>query len=566
MRALDWIVFALFLGYVIYDGVRRTRGSKDLDAYYAGSRQIPWWAAGLSIMATQASAITVIGTTGDGHEYGMQFLHQYLGLPIAMVVLCVFFIPLLRQSPILTAYEFFETRFGPSTRSLASLVFLVSRCTALGLVIVAPAVVLSAMTGWDVTTTTIVIGVLTTGYTVLGGMNAVVWTDVKQMSVILVGLVVTFVILLVELLGSMSFGDVLSVAGAAGRLNAFEVVPDPEAGFWADKDNIWSGFFGGTFLMLAYFGCDQSQAQRLLTSPSANDSRKALLLSAFAKLPMQAGVLAIGVLLWVFHVLNGAPLYFHSGHAEEAAAKDPVVLGQVEARYEAAAAERRARMLELTARPRGADGQFEPTALEAYRDSVREVQSVRREAFALVSESKDTNHIFPHFILNQLPILLVGLLVAAIFAAAMSSVDSVLNSLSAATVVDFYRRWLRPKSTDAQQLVVARASTLVWGAFATIVAVWLSGGDSIIRKVNKVGSFFYGTLLGGFLLALLVRRAGERAATCGLVAGMATVLTIHATLIVHHLWYNLFGAAAVVLVGFGVSLTQSAPTRTTNSG
>ncbi|MFK7739238.1 MAG: sodium-coupled permease, partial [Planctomycetota bacterium] len=304
MRTIDWVVFFLFLTYVVWDGVRRRKGATDLEGYYAGGRRIPWWAAGLSIMATQASAITVIGTTGQGHEFGMEFVQSYFGLPFAMVLLCIFLVPYYRSRNVLTPYELLEDRFGPMSRSLASLIFLCSRCLALGAVIYAPSVALSALFGLDTFAAVLIIGTLTTGYTMIGGVAAVIWTDVKQMVVILAGLVIVFVMLLVDLwpdFGSLS--SMLEAAGAADKLGALEVEPahdglwprtnEEVAGnggapsCWEEKYNVWAGLFGGVFLHLSYFGCDNSQAQRLLTSKDASQSKKSLLMSAFAKVPMQ---------------------------------------------------------------------------------------------------------------------------------------------------------------------------------------------------------------------------------------------------------------------------------------
>ena len=323
MRPLDWAVFLAFLAYVVWDGVRRGSASRDLEGYYAGGRSIPWWAAGLSVMATQASAITVIGTAGQGHETGMEFVQIYLGLPFAMILLCIFLIPLYRKNPILTAYQFLESRFGPATRTLASLIFLVSRCLAFGVVLYAPAVVIAAMTGLNLTWIVVLLGLLTTGYTLSGGIRAVVWTDVKQMSVIIGGLLISLGILLYHVLGQLDFWQALNVLGASGKLNAVEAAPDswnlipalkgsdlPRT-FWEDRYNLWSGLFGGLFLMLSYFGCDQIQVQRYLTVESANASRKSLLVSAFAKIPMQVLVLFLGALLYLFNLLGAPPLLYN---------------------------------------------------------------------------------------------------------------------------------------------------------------------------------------------------------------------------------------------------------------
>ena len=304
MGALDWTVFFAFLAYVVWDGVRRRSVGKDLEGYYAGGRKIPWWAAGLSIMATQASAITVIGTTGQGHDFGMEFVQSYFGLPFAMVLLCIFLVPYYRSRAVLTPYELLEQRFGPVTRTLASLIFLCSRCLALGAVIYAPAVALSAVLEIDTRLAVFLIGGLTTAYTLIGGVSAVIWTDVKQMTVILVGLVVVFAMLLRDLLGQFDFDQLMQLAGAAEKLGAVEIEPahaglwprshaQVEAGigepsFWEEKYNVWAGVFGGLFLHLSYFGCDHSQAQRLLTSQNADQSKRACCCRRSPRCPCRA--------------------------------------------------------------------------------------------------------------------------------------------------------------------------------------------------------------------------------------------------------------------------------------
>ena len=576
MSAVDWVVFLGFLTYVVWDGLRRSRGTKDLEGYFAGRRSIPWWAAGLSVMATQASAITVIGTTGQGHDDGMQFVQTYFGLPFAMILLCIFLIPLYRRNPILTAYEYLERRFGPATRSLASLIFLVSRCLAFGVVIYAPSVVLSSMLGIDAMDAVVFIGALTTTYTMIGGINAVIWTDVKQMVVILVGLVAVLVILLVRLLPTVDFSQILEVTGAAGKLNALEVTPestsfwprtvaDADAGlgvksFWEERYNLWSGLFGGLFLMLAYFGCDQSQVQRILTNPSVRESRQALLISAFAKIPMQVMVLFIGVLIYLFYAVTGGPMLFMPKHQQAAEMPEYAASIQVlEGEYQQATERRRELMVELAGMS-GAPSSH-PELLEAYRDSVREVADIRVRARKVFSEEgvdeKDTNYIFPRFILDNLPPVLLGLVIAAIFAAVMSSADSALNSLTSATVVDFYRRWIRPDSTERQALVASRVSTVIWGTLATLSALMMEGKGSVIELINQIGSFFYGSLLGVFVLAVFAPRAGAAAGFFGLIGGMASVLVVHLTLKVEFLWYNVIGCLGVVVTAGLVVLLRA---------
>jgi len=565
MTPLAWTVFVGFLAYVVFDGLRRSRGTRTLEGYFAGRRSIPWWAAGLSVMATQASAITVIGTTGQGHDGGLEFVQAYFGLPFAMVLLCIFLVPVYRKSPVLTAYEFLERRFGPATRSLASLIFLVSRCLAFGIVIYAPAVVLSHMLGLSITTTVLAVGALTTCYTMIGGVHAVIWTDVKQMVVILAGLLMCLGILLYRVLDQLSFSEMLAVLGATGKLNALEATPESatlvprllsdEGGaksFWEEKYNLWSGLFGGLFLHLAYFGCDQSQVQRILTNPTERESKLALLMSAFAKVPMQLMVLFIGVVMYLFFALNGGPLLFNPNDREVAA--DLPAVQVIEEQYRDVSERRRDLALRLAAADGGpaADRQL----LEEFQQTVRESRELRERALSEVYSGQDvhwdTNYVFPYFIFEYLPSILLGLIVAAIFAAAMSSSDSALNSLAAASVVDFYKRWVRPGATERQALRVSRYMTLFWGAAATGAALMLGGGGSVIELINKVGSFFYGTLLGVFILAVFVRSAGPRAAFFGMIGGMAAVLVVHNTLRVEFLWYNVVGAVGVLVTGAAI--------------
>jgi SSS family transporter len=581
VSTIDWIVFAAFLAYVVWDGMRRRDSATDLEGYFAGGRRIPWWAAGLSIMATQASAITIIGTTGQGHEYGMDFLQTYFGLPFAMVLLCIFLVPLYRSRAILTPYEYLEERFGPMTRTLASVIFLGSRCLALGIVIYAPAVALSAMIGLQTWESVVVIGTLTTLYTVVGGVSAVIWTDVKQMTVIVFGLLLILFVLLRDLLPVFSFGQLLDLAGAAGKLNALEVVPEHASlwprtlaetaantgtpSFWEEKYNVWSGLFGGLFLHLSYFGCDHSQAQRLLTGKDARQSRLSLLMSAFAKVPMQVLVLLIGVLMWLFYTVHGQPLLYKTTHVERAATAElqPQV-AVLEQRFAAALHERTAQMQRLAAVPGGPAS--DPDALRDYQASVRDVVAIRREARTLVGgqvdaagrpkDDEDTNDIFCRFILDRMPPVVLGLIIAAIFAAAMSSIDSVLNALSGATIVDIYRRWLHPHCSEAHAVRAGKVMTLVWGVVATTMALFFAGGGSVIEQINKFGSFFYGSLLGIFALALFVPRAGAKAGAFGLCGGMSTVLVVHWTLRVEFLWYNVVGCIGVLATGGLVALWE----------
>jgi Na+/proline symporter len=559
-----WVVFLLVTLYTIWDGVRRSRGARDLEGFFAASRSIPWWAAGLSVMATQLSAITIIGGVGLGYEHGLEWVQFYFALPFAMVILCIWFVPAFRRHPILTAYEYLERRFGPVTRSLTSATFLVSRCLAFAVVLYAPAVVFSVMTGLPIEPTIWITGLLTTAYTVAGGIGGVVWTDVKQMSIIVLGIFTCLGVLLWELVGELSFGGVLSSLGAAGRLNAVEVTNpswtfaavgadgDATHSFWKDKYNLWTGLFGTVFLFLSYFGCDQSQVQSILTSRSAGASRRALLVSAFTKVPLQLLVLFLGGLLFLHHALGREKLLFQPGDEVLAQALD----ADARARYEDASARHagavrvRADLLRAIA---AGDEDTETSA--AYRAAVGEAARARRDARDALGAPDDSNYVLPDFLFGELPKPLLGLMLAAIFAAAISSAAGALSSLTSATMVDFYRRWVRPHASERAALRTSRIAMTCWGVAATAAAVSLGGGE-LLERVNEVGSWFYGSILGVFVLALAVPKAGGRAASTGLIAGLLAVFAVHNTMQVAFLWYNLIGCAACVAAGGAVAALE----------
>jgi Na+/proline symporter len=570
MRTVDWLVCIGFLVYMVWTGLRRGRETKSLEGYYAGNRRIPWWAAGLSVMGTQISAVTILGLTSQAHETDMGFVQTYFGLPFAMIILSIFMVPMYRSRALLTAYEYLEGRFGPATRALASLGFLIFRCIAIGISLYAAAVVLSQMLGMPIWTAVVVIAALATLYTVVAGVVGVVWTDVRQMAIIGIGLVAVLVILLANLLPQLSFGRMLELCGAGGKLNPVAVWPDsveflPRTlsavaaqqgvpSFWEQKYNLWAGLFGGLFLHMSYFGCDFSQAQRMLTSRTVHESRLALLLSAFAKVPMQACILFLGVLIWLFYAVEGGPMLFRPDQIE--AAKEPrhaATIAEVQQRYDLATAHRRELLLALAAAPNSVAGD---PRLGEYQAAVADVARIRKEArlvFGSKEDTDDTNFIFCRFAFDHLPPVVLGLIIAAIFAAAIASCAAEMNALSAATIVDFYRRWIARGADERHYVLAGRMATLLWGAFAAVSALTFVRGGSVIERINQVGSLFYGSLLGVFVLAALVRRAGAWAGAIGLLSGMATVLTVHFTLKIEFLWYNVIGCGAVLLTGFVVS-------------
>ena len=553
MHPIDWIIIGGYLAWVLYDGVKRSRGTDAVEGYFLAGRSLPWWAVGLSVMATQMSAITLVGTTGQGYADGLRLVQMYFGLPLAMIVLSVTLVPFLYRARVFTAYEYLERRFDRKTRALTSLIFLVSRGLGVGVIISAPAVVLSVVLGWNLTLTALAIGVPTTCYTMLGGVQAVAWADVKQMVIIVGGLLAVVAALVLGLPGEVGLGDAMHLAGATERLTAIDFSLDLNETY-----TFWSGMLGGLFLMLGYFGCDQSQVQRHLTADSVDAARRSLLMSAYWKIPLQALILLTGVLVFVFHLFNPAPMLFHP--VQDAAARDgdrAAEYAGLEAEFAEALAERRTAANEmLAARRTGGAAVAETRA--AFAASQARVGEVRGRAAGLVEEAtgeaySDVNYVFPTFIVTHLPVGLVGLLIAAIFAAAMSSAAAELAALSTTSVIDFYRRYLNTGATDRHYLRVSKLATALWGVVATVFAVFAANLGSLIEVVNQVGSYFYGSLLGVFVLAIGFRRATADGAFVGLFAGMASVALVESAADVSFLWNNVIGTVAVVVVGLAVS-------------
>jgi len=557
VRPLDWGVFVLYLVYIVVLGSWWGRGSRTTRDYFLAGRSMSWWAIGLSVMATQASAITFIGTTGQGYVDGMRFVQFYFGLPVAMVILCVTLVPLFYRAKVYTAYEYLEQRFDAKTRFLSAILFLLSRGLALGVVIYAPSVVLSILLGWDIAVTVAVMTAAAAAYTILGGIRAVIWTDVQQMILLLGALAICPFIIFWKLPADLSLGDTLSLAGITHHLKAVDLSPDP-----TNKYTLWSGLIAGTFLMLSYFGCDQSQVQRYLTSRSLRDSRLSLLLSAFVKIPMQFLILFIGVLVFVFYQFIQPPLAFDPATVQQVReSRFAEQYRSLEERYGELFSERKTAAQTLVSARNTGDSEGITAAEERYRDLNNEVDLLLGECASLMKKAtgsetdyNDTNYIFPGFIIRYLPTGLVGLFIAAVFAAAMSSMDSELNSLSTATVIDVYKRHIRPDAGEGHYLVVSRLATVFWAVIAGFYASYAGALGSVIEAVNRIGSYFYGSILGVFVLAVGLKRANGNGAFAGLFAGMTAVWLINAGTDIAFLWLNIVGCVAVVAVGLFVSL------------
>ncbi|HQW66961.1 MAG TPA: sodium:solute symporter [Gemmatimonadales bacterium] len=554
MHPLNWAIVIAYLAYVVWDGLRRSKDTTNIEGYFLANRSLPWWAVGLSVMATQLSAVTMIGTTGQGATDGMRFVQFYFGLPIAMVILGVTLVPFLHGAKVFTAYEFLEKRFDAKTRSLTAFLFLLSRGMSCGTIIAAPAVVFSAIFGWDMTWSVALIGIPTVLYTMFGGVQAVTWADVKQMVLIVFALVAIVIVLLVEI--PVSPSDAFELAGATGRLKVFDFSWDLTKTY-----TFWSGILGGTFLMLSYFGTDQSQVQRYLTAKSVDDARTSLLMSAYWKIPLQALVLIVGILVWVFYLFAGGPLLWNPAAEKQVIAAEPAAYQELQGRYVAALNERRQDAQFSVSGEHGVGAERTAPDRSALLASEAKVNEVRGEALALVSKvtgapARDVNYIIPHFVLHFLPLGLAGIFIAGVMAAAMSSIAAELNSLSTATVIDFYRRWWRPDGGEQELLRVSKLSTGLWGLFACVVATYAANLGSLIEVVNRFGSFFYGSILGVFLLAMLPRTSGA-GAFFGLLAGMGTVAAVSFGLPeVSFLWHNVVGAVTVLVVGVLLSVVM----------
>ncbi len=544
MRSLDWIIVVVYLVYVVFDGIRRSRGTKEIEGYFLANRNLPWWAVGLSVMATQLSAVTMVGTTGQGATDGMRFIQYYFGLPIAMVLVGVTMVPLLHGAKVFTAYEYLERRFDAKTRSLTSFLFLLSRGMSCGAIIAAPAVVFSAVFGWSIAASVAIMGIPTAIYTMIGGVQAVTWADVKQMVLIVGAIIAIAIVLLVQL--PVTPHNALRLAGATGRLRTFDFSFNLKETY-----TFWSGMLGGTFLMMSYFGTDQSQAQRYLTARSVGEARTSLLMSAYWKIPLQALILLIGILVFVFYLFKPSPLLFNPRHEEQVRTAQPAAFAELEQRHNAALETRNQAARVLA-------GSDDEQVRETFRAADKQISDVRTEALALAQKvtgenSRDVNYIIPRFVLHELPLGFAGIFIAALMAAAMSSIAAELNSLSTATVIDFYRRWFKPIASDSHYLTVSKIATAVWGIFACVVATYAVSLGSLIEVVNRFGSFFYGSILGVFMLAM-IPRARPIGAFIGLIAGMTAVGFVSFRVpSVSFLWYNLIGVLTVVAVGMALS-------------
>ncbi len=564
MSRLDWLVLGGALVFVVLFGLWKGRARKDSESYLLSGRDARWTTICLSIMATQASAITFISTPGQAYVDGLRFVQFYLGLPLAMVVLSVTVVPIFHRLKVFTAYEYLEGRFDLKTRTLAAFLFLIQRGLAVGLTIYAPALVLSVLLGWNLQVNLAIVAGLVMIYTVTGGTRAVSWAQSLQMVIIICGMVLAGIMALRQLPAEVSLPQALHVAGALGRLNAIDASLDLNNRYtlWSghaslDLNNrytLWSGLIGGFFLALSYFGTDQSQVQRYLTGKSIAQSRLGLLANGLFKVPMQFLILMLGVLVFVYYQFNAPPVFFNPAAVAKArSGAEGTAFKQAEAEYRAAVDHRAEKVKGfLAARQRG-DGAAEVQARVELQAADAQAKIVRSKAVDVVRRSdpasggNDVNYVFLSYVLASLPAGLIGLVLAAVFSASMSSMSAEINALGATTVVDVWRRLLG-KNDPAKEVWVSRLATFGWGCFALLFAQYASRLGSLIEAVNILGSLFYGTILGIFLVAFYLKRVTGGAAFWAALVAELVVLACFAFTGISFLWYNVVGCVCVVLL------------------
>jgi SSS family transporter len=556
MSNIDWLVLCVTLLSIISYGVWKSRGTKNIKTYLLADRKVPWYGVGLSVMATQASAITFLSAPGQGYTDGMSFVQFYFGLPLAMIVLCITFIPIFHRLKVYTAYEYLEKRFDNKTRTLTAALFLFQRGLSTGITIYAPAIILSGILHIDITYTTIFTGILVILYTVYGGTKAVSYTQMLQMGIIFTGLFLAGYMVVHMLPAGVGFSDALHIAGKMGHTNAINTKFDVN-----NRYNIWSGIIGGFFLQLSYFGTDQSQVGRYLTGRSIAQSRLGLVMNGLVKIPMQFLILLIGVLVFSFYQFNKPPVFFNPVEVEHIQASPySAQYNKLDAAYTAAHARKQVEVQKLTTALHSGNDAAISDIRSSLRTANKEANTIRDSVTVLMkqanpmADTNDTNYIFLTFVTQYLPKGLVGLLIAIIFLAAMGATASGLTSLTSTTVIDFYTRFIKPTGSDRSYLLASRWSTVVWGIFCMFVSLYAGKLGNLIEAVNILGSLFYGTILGIFLVAFYIKKVDGRSVFYAALIAEAVVVIVWLNDIMAFLWLNVVGCLAVVLLAIALQV------------
>lgn len=550
MSTLDWVVLLVTISFIVIYGTWKTRKSNNLENYLLAGKKMRWWAICLSIMGTQASAITFLSVPGQSFQDGMRFIQFYFGLPLAMIIISITAVPLYSKLKVYTAYEYLESRFDLKTRTLASTLFLLQRGLSTGITIYAPAIVLSTILGWSVDFTILIIGGLVIIYTVTGGAKAVSVTQNFQMLIIASGMCMAGYLLVSFLPAEIGFTDAVNIAGHMGKMNAIDFKFD-----WNDRYNFWSGMTGGLFLALSYFGADQSQVGRYLGGATVKESRLGLLFNGLLKIPMQFLILLLGVLLFVFYQFYNAPLFFNQIEVNQI--KNTVYYKDyqsLESKNASLALQKKTQVMKLHDAIEAnniSDRQVAKqnlTALNLQSDSLRASAKKIISAAIPKADTKDSDYIFISFILSRLPVGVVGMLLAVIFCAAMSSMSAGLNSLGATTCIDIYKRMINPSATDQQYVYASKLFTVGWGLLAIAFAFMASMVDNLIQAVNILGSLFYGTILGIFVAGFYVKYIGSKAVFIGALIAESIILLLYFYTPIAFLWYNVIGCLLVIII------------------
>ncbi|PJE44392.1 MAG: sodium:solute symporter [Flavobacterium sp.] len=557
MQKLDWIVLSVTLLFIVFYGVYKTKGSKNVEDYILGNKQTPWWTVGLSVMATQASAITFLSTPGQAYHDGMGFVQFYFGLPIAMVVISMTFIPIYHRLKVFTAYEYLEQRFDLKTRSFTAILFLIQRGLGTGLTIYAPSIILSSILGWNLTLLNIIIGILVIIYTFAGGTKAVNVTQKQQMFIIMSGMFITFFLILHLLPNDMTFSNAMHIAGANDKMNILDFSVDPE-----NRYTFWSGITGGFFLMLSYFGTDQSQVGRYLSGKSDRESQMGLIMNGFLKVPMQFFILLTGVMVFVFFQFNPVPLHFNpinkdavekSIYAEEYNSLEKQLAQLSEEKKEF-------NLLYIDHLNQNYDNPILRNKLISLSAKEKDLHEQAKEIIAKVdskAETNDKDYVFIYFILNYLPSGLIGLLLAVILSAAMSSSASGLTALASTTAIDIYKRNIKTEKSEKHFVNATKYFTLLWGVIAILFACVGTLFENLIQLVNIVGSIFYGTVLGVFLVGFYIKYVKANAIFYGAIISQTTIFFIYYYAIhiyptgqekLGYLWLNFIGASLTIVL------------------
>lgn len=546
MELIDGLVLIFTLSFIVIYGVYKTRKQSNVQDYIKGGNTSRWWTVGLSVMATQASAITFLSTPGQAFHDGIGFVQFYFGLPIAVVIICLVFIPIYHKLNVYTAYEYLESRFDLKTRTLTALLFLIQRGLAAGITIFAPSIILSAVLGWNLFYLNIIIGALVIIYTVSGGTKAVSVTQTQQMAVIFAGLITTFFLIIYNLPEDITFGNALKIAGTNGKLQAIDLSFD-----FDNRYTLWSGLIGGTFLALSYFGTDQSQVQRYLSAKNMKESQMGMLFNGMLKIPMQFFILMVGVMVFVFYQFNSAPLNFNPA-AEEAVLSSPQKQEYIDLQNQLKEIEQEKKTLTSYLRTQDELNIDQRSQLQ---DLNKQEIGIRESGTALINqadenvETNDKDYVFIHFILNNLPKGLIGLLIAVILSAAMSSTASELNALASTTTIDLYKRNVSGKS-EKHYVNISKLMTLVWGIFAIAIASTANLFDNLIQLVNIIGSIFYGNVLGIFLLAFFIKYIKSNAVFVAALITQVIVIIGYSFDWMPYLWLNIFGCLLVMSIAF----------------